>query len=93
MKELAFSRTQTNSCSLVNDNYGVQAQRLFDCTRVMGNSVPVTVENTTLNGQTLSSYCYGIELGLRSKSEKPLTDNWFCCQDYAKSAGQEKQKP
>lgn len=82
MKELTYSRQKTDECSLTSNNYGTQT-RLLDCTRVQEEIIPPTnTGQTTFNDQKLKGYCYGTDLG--NLFDKSLTDNWFCCQEYAK---------
>jgi hypothetical protein len=83
IKELTYSRKATNSCSLVSSAYGAQT-RLLDCTRVEDELItPVSNGQIKYNGQTIDGYCYGKNLG--NIFDKPLTDNWFCCQQYSKT--------
>ena len=82
MKELAYSRTTTNSCSLVGSSSGT-SESLLDCTRVEDGQIsPVSTSQITFNGKTFSGYCYGTLLGKDSTPPSPLTDNWFCCQQF-----------
>jgi hypothetical protein len=79
MKELAYSRKATNSCSLTTTAYGLSA-RLLDCTRVQDEIIdPNNSDKIKINGKPASGYCYGINMG--KLSGKSLTDNWFCCEE------------
>jgi hypothetical protein len=86
MKELTYSRKQTDSCSLVNSTNDLSS-RLFDCTRVEDELMPpinngeITFNNGSVN-ETIAGYCYGKELGKILTSPLDLTDDWFCCNEF-----------
>ncbi len=85
MKELTYSRSQTNNCSLKRNNYGTDS-RLMSCTRVEAEVIsPIIGGSIIYNGEKVDSYCYGKNLN------SSLTDNWFCCQTY--SPGTENSVP
>ena len=91
MKELTYSRQQTDSCSLQNNLYNSQS-RLFDCTRVEDELMsPISTSKINFNNEDVSGYCYGKELG--KLFNKDLTDNWFCCQQYQKAPTLRSQTP
>jgi len=79
-KELAYSRKQTNECSLVGSAYGKET-KLLSCTRVQDELLPpINTAQVTINGQTVNSYCYGRDIGKLSGED--FTDNWSCCEKY-----------
>jgi len=83
IKELTYSRTTTNSCSVTSSAYGLDA-RLFDCSRVKDEIISNAGKGKIVyNGKTVNVGCYGKDLGVAVK--EPLTDNWFCCQDASKT--------
>jgi len=85
MKELTYSRQTTNNCSVTSSSSDSK-NRLLNCTRVEDELIsPITTGQITINGETVNSYCYGKELG--KLFDTPLTDNWFCCQQYQKTPG------
>ncbi|MCX6741523.1 MAG: hypothetical protein NTY61_03955, partial [Candidatus Parcubacteria bacterium] len=87
MKELTYSRKTTNNCSVTSNSSGSK-NRLLDCTRVEDELIsPTTTGQTIINGEAINSYCYGKELG--KLFDTPLTDNWFCCQQYQKTSGEQ----
>ena len=94
VKELSYSRKQTNACSVAQNNYGID-KRILSCTRAEDEVIyPVTGPSATMktiiNGVSTSSYCYGKALGEILKTPDPLADNWFCCSQRQKGAvGQE----
>ncbi|HCC59662.1 MAG: hypothetical protein A2402_03075 [Candidatus Staskawiczbacteria bacterium RIFOXYC1_FULL_37_43] len=86
VKELEYSRQQTNTCSAVQNNYGAQT-RLLSCTRVQDEIISPQVDKyskTIIGNKTFSSYCYGKSLGKILQNSEPLADNWFCCEDRKK---------
>jgi hypothetical protein len=86
MKELTYSRQTTNSCSLTNTVYGStginSGTRLLSCTRAEDELTP-PINNDKINfaGKPWTGYCYGQKLGALNNTS--LTDNWFCCQEWA----------
>jgi len=86
VKELEYSRQQTNSCSVVQNNYGTQT-RILSCERVEDEIISPQVDKyskTIIGNKTFSSYCYGKSLGEILQTKEPLADNWFCCEDRKK---------
>jgi hypothetical protein len=86
VKELEYSRQQTNSCSTVQNNYGAET-RILSCTRVQDEIISPTVDKyskTIIKDKSFTSYCYGKSLGEILKTPDPLADNWFCCEDRKK---------
>ena len=86
IKSLVYSRQTTDSCSLINNEYGSDA-RLLSCSKVMNELVPPT-NSTTLNykGGNYDGYCYGRYLGeYKDGTNEDLTDDWFCCQQQTNS--------
>jgi hypothetical protein len=82
VKKLNYSRDTINNCSITQNNYGEKAE-LLSCTRVEDEIISPIVDNsnkTILNGISVSSYCYGKELGIITKTSSELMDNWFCCE-------------
>ncbi len=80
IKELAYSRQATNSCSIINKTSNA-AQRLLSCTRARNEIIsPISTGQITLGGKTINGYCYGKNLG--TLFNKDLTDNWFCCEQF-----------
>lgn len=78
IKELTYSRQKTDNCSLINSAYGAQA-RLLSCTRVKHEEIPpINTGQLEFDDRVLPGYCYGKDLG--ALFDKPLTDNWFCCE-------------
>ena len=78
VKELTYSRSQINKCSLERNIYGTRS-RLLSCTRVEDEIILPAVEGPViLGGGKVDGYCYGKNL------DQNLTDNWFCCQEYSK---------
>lgn len=77
IKELTYSRSQTNKCSLVRNNYGTNS-RLLSCTRAEDEVMPPIIGGDIIyNSEKVKSYCYGKNL------DASLTDNWFCCENYS----------
>lgn len=91
IKELAYSRQTTNSCSLVNSAFALN-ERLLNCTWA-GHQIisPVSGSQTILNGVAYDG-CYGGQSDGHLGKEFNLTDNWFCCQQYSKNPAQNQQK-
>ncbi|OGZ78420.1 MAG: hypothetical protein A2528_02155 [Candidatus Staskawiczbacteria bacterium RIFOXYD2_FULL_37_9] len=84
IKQLAYSRQQTNSCSLVNNAYNTKA-KLFNCTWAEHQIIsPISNSKTILNGVTYDG-CYGGQNDGHLGKRFNLTDNWFCCQEYSKN--------
>jgi len=86
IKQLEYSRQQTNDCSTVQNNYGAQT-RTLSCTRVQDEIISPQVDKyskTIIKDKSFTSYCYGKELGDILKTSDPLADNWFCCEDRKK---------
>jgi len=86
VKELEYSRQQTNNCSTVQNNYGEET-RILSCTRVQDEIISPTVDKyskTIIKDKSFTSYCYGKSLGEILKTQDPLADNWFCCEDRKK---------
>lgn len=84
MKELAYSRQTTNSCSLTTSAYGSQA-RLLSCTRVEHEEIaPISNGQTTYKDTTMPG-CYGGQGNGHLGKIFNLSDNWFCCQEYTKT--------
>lgn len=84
MKELTYSRQMTDSCSLINSAYGAEA-RLLSCTRARDELIPpINDGQIILDNETFENYCYGQDLG--KLLDRPLMDNWFCCQEWSKDA-------
>ena len=81
LKELTYSRKQINACSLTSAAYGTAVStRMLDCTRVENEIIsPINTQKITYDGIPAEG-CYGS--GLDIYSQTPLTDNWFCCQEY-----------
>ena len=85
IKQLAYSRTKTNSCSAINSAYGEEST-LLSCTRVKDEIIPpVNGRAIEYNNQKTDDYCYGKDLG--ELFNQSLTDNWFCCENYQTSQG------
>ncbi|MFA6409899.1 MAG: hypothetical protein WCW01_06995 [Gammaproteobacteria bacterium] len=83
MKELTYSRQTTDNCSFVGSSYNAQT-RILSCTRAQDELIsPINTNKIKFNGQTISGYCYGKDLG--NLFNKSLTDNWFCCQEWSKN--------
>jgi hypothetical protein len=77
MKELAYSRQMTNSCSVVQNNFGNQA-RMLDCTRAEDENITNVISGSVIfQNQQVPHYCYGKALGQLFSTS--LSDNWFCC--------------
>jgi hypothetical protein len=85
LKELEYSRKETNSCSLTGNAYGLQKTRLLDCTRVEDEIIPPERpgNGTIINDQTYKNDCYGTQLG--KLLDMSMTDNWFCCDEISTS--------
>ncbi len=82
IKELSYSRQQTNQCSTVNNTSGL-IERLLNCTRAMDEIIsPIKNGYVMFNNQKINNYCYGKYLG--KLFNQPLTDNWYCCQSTVK---------
>jgi len=84
LKKLTYSRQKTNSCSVTSTAYGAAETRLLSCTRARDELMPpINQEFTTINTIQYPGYCYGQELGTAMKPPQDLTDNWYCCEQYA----------
>jgi hypothetical protein len=76
MKELTYSRKQTDTCSTLGNIYG-SGPRLLSCSRVEDELIPpINPGAINFRSQNISDYCYGIRLN------ESLTDNWYCCQNW-----------
>lgn len=85
MKQLTYSRKETNDCSVVSKAYGINSEML-SCTRVEDEQIsPIARRSIEIDGLKTKG-CYGAEVGKETgnKSDKNLTDNWFCCQQWQK---------
>lgn len=83
IKQLTYSRETKNTCSLTASAYGEEA-RLLNCTRVKDEIIsPVNTGEILYNGRAVNVGCYGKDLGV--VINKPLTDNWFCCEQWDKN--------
>ncbi len=80
MKQLTYSRQETSTCSVESNSFGLNS-RLLSCTRVEDELIPpINTGKIKIGSETIDSYCYGTKLG--EITNKSLTDNWFCCNQY-----------
>jgi len=82
LKMLNYSRKMTDECSTTQNNYGAYVKEL-SCTRVEDEIIsPIIDKNNKIiyGGKSVSSYCYGKELGKVLGTSTSLMDNWFCCE-------------
>ncbi|KKQ20977.1 MAG: hypothetical protein US35_C0031G0008 [Parcubacteria group bacterium GW2011_GWA2_37_10] len=78
LKELTYSRTTTNACSLIKNANGDQA-KLLSCLRAEDEIIPpIGRGETIVNEQIIKAHCYGQNLW--KEGVEGLTDNWFCCE-------------
>ena len=78
LKELTYSRTTTNACSLIKNANGDQA-KLLSCLRAEDGIIPpIGRGETIVNEQIIKAHCYGQNLW--KEGVEGLTDNWFCCE-------------
>lgn len=86
LKELTFSRNQTNNCSAVQDTSGPVA-RMIGCTKALDDIMSPIVDSTSsviVNDKYINSYCYGRQAGKNLGASAQLSDNWFCCTPVVK---------
>ena len=83
IKQLAYSRKQTNTCGSRSVAYGSDLDiKMLNCQRVMDEIVFPESQNyftTILDWQTHNDYCYGRWAGMVFQ-QKQLTDDWYCCE-------------
>ena len=84
MKELTYSRQTVDKCSLKISAPG-STTRLLNCTRVKDELInPIITRQIKFGSETISSYCYGRDLGKALTKPIDLTDNWFCAEKWSK---------
>lgn len=80
LKQLSYSRNQTDQCSVTTSAY-IKETQILNCERVKDEIIsPVIGGKELFDGRKIEDYCYGKILGIILKTEKPLMDNWFCCE-------------
>ena len=78
LKEVTYSRTKTNECSLVKNANNEQA-KLLSCKRAEDEIIPpIGRAETIINGKIIKAHCYG--QNLKNLGVPNLSDNWFCCE-------------
>ena len=78
LKELTYSRTKTNECSLVKNANSEQA-KILSCKRAEDEIIPpIGRAKTIINGKVIKAHCYG--QNLENYGAPNLADNWFCCE-------------
>jgi hypothetical protein len=83
IKQLSYSRSTANTCSLVNSAYGSNA-KLLNCTWVEHQMIsPISNGQIIFDGVAYDG-CYGGQENGHLGKINNLTDNWFCCQEYQK---------
>lgn len=81
LKELTFSRNQTNKCSGSQADYGVGNTRMINCQRALEDIVSPIMDADkyfVIDKQKLYHYCYGTQAAAIYEVSS-TTDNWFCC--------------
>ena len=75
IKELNYSRNQMDDCSLIANNYGPSSMPI-SCTTAEKEVISPCNSQVTVNGKTMTGYCYGQKLSIPLGGS--ITDNWFC---------------
>lgn len=78
LKELTYSRTKTNECSLIKNANNEEA-KILSCKRAEDEIIPpIGTSQTIINEKIIKAHCYG--QNLKNLGVPNLSDNWYCCE-------------
>ncbi len=89
LKQLTYSRQQTDYCSTNSTAYGQSQVRLLNCSRAENELLPpINQDKIQLNGKAYPGKCYGEKLGKAAGAD--LTDDWMCCTQWSDTQSKNK---